>query len=38
LNDWFQSHFKTFDARLHKLANLMSDAQVNRPVDVIKTQ
>ena len=38
LNDWFQLHFKTFDARLHKLATLMSDAHVNRPVDVIETQ
>ena len=23
LNDWFQIHFKTFDARLHKLEKLM---------------
>ena len=23
LNDWFQIHFKTFDARLHKLEQLM---------------
>ena len=24
LNDWFQIHFKTFDARLHKLEQLMN--------------
>ena len=24
LNDWFQLHFKTFDARLHKLEKLMN--------------
>ncbi len=29
LNDWFQSHFKTHDSRLHKLAALMSHDQVN---------
>ena len=38
LNDWFQLHFKTFDARLHNLANLKSDDQVSKPVDVIETQ
>ena len=29
LNDWFQIHFKTFDSRLHKLANLMSHEHVD---------
>jgi hemerythrin len=28
LNDWFQSHFKTHDSRLHKLTNLISHDQV----------
>lgn len=29
LNDWFQNHFKTYDSRLHKLANLISHDQVD---------
>ena len=29
LNDWFQIHFKTYDSRLHKLANLMSHEHVD---------
>ncbi len=29
LNDWFQLHFKTYDSRLHKLANLMSHDEVD---------
>lgn len=29
LNDWFQIHFKTFDARLHKLDQLMHHDDVS---------
>jgi len=29
LNDWFQSHFKTHDSRLHKLADLKSHDRVD---------
>jgi hemerythrin len=29
LNDWFQIHFKTYDSRLHKLANLMSHDKID---------
>ena len=29
LNDWFQLHFKTYDSRLHNLANLVSHDQVD---------
>ena len=29
LNDWFQTHFKTHDSRLHKLKNLMSHDKVD---------
>jgi len=32
LNDWFQLHFKTFDSRLHKLANLRTHDHVDETV------
>ena len=30
LNDWFQVHFKTYDSRLHRLANLMEHDKVDK--------
>ncbi len=32
LNDWFQMHFKTHDARLHSLAKFRSHEQVEKSV------